>query len=67
MAKNFDMVIEGGGAGGTSASIGFMCVICGGSQNIIKYQAVPNPPICNKCLTDLREIILEKRKQSSNG
>lgn len=48
-------------------NIGFECKICGEVQSIsfsVGYSNNNIMPICNKCLSDLKEIILEKRKEA---
>ena len=50
---------------GLAPEFGFICQICGDTQKIesVEHLKLYNPPgMCDNCKSDLKDIILEKRK-----
>lgn len=43
-----------------AVKLGFICVICGGNQILPDNSYKVTFPICEECLKNLREIIMEK-------
>ena len=60
-------IAEKGIEGLMKAEICFECVICGDSQSIPELHSWGKEiifPVCDNCKSDLKEIILEKRKKN---